>query len=254
MFTRCFMNGRLFEADPDCLMLRTADTKLTRDEMHTLASGVSVFGGALMFSDDLDGWGEEQHELALRLLPRVPARPRCPDLWRRDIPRLLLSELEDAEGVYLLLWAVNWADVERELAFDLGGLGLEPAPYHAFEFWTGRYLGESDRAFSLGRLPPHGSAVVRLTRSDAGPRLVGSTAHIAQGAAELERFELGGHDLKMDFKSRGALPARVVLCVPGATGMRVAASRGEVTMEELGGCVYALEFLLDREASIELEW
>lgn len=254
MFTRCFMSGRLFEGDPDCLLLRGADTKLTPDEIRTLASGIAVFGGALLLSDDLGQWGPEQEEMAARVLPQVKGRPRCPDLWTSEIPRYMLRTLSDPGGEYQLLWTVNWAGAQRDVEVTLTELGLGPGRYHACEFWTGRYLGEQTDKLLLEGLPAHGSAVVRLTPAIDEPRMVGSSIHVTQGAAELVRFEPLPGGLSMSFTSPVKTQAVVTLSLPGAGDLRARSGPGEIETRRLSTTVHRLEFELDRSREIELDW
>jgi alpha-galactosidase len=255
--TRSFMNGRLFEADPDCLMLRATDTRLNAGEIRTLASGIAVFGGAMLVSDDLALWGPEQEAMAARLLPHRRARARCPDLWHREVPRYLLSTLADPRGEYHLLWVVNWGASELEAEVGLDELGLEPGRYHACEFWTSSYLGETAGSFTLPALPPHASAVVRITGASDRPALVGSNIHVTQGAAEVARFEPRAGGLGIAFRSLVKIDAVAFLSMPGAAELRVSerdGPGGRVSIERLTTTVYRLEFELDREREIDLEW
>jgi alpha-galactosidase len=50
---RSFMHRRLWLNDPDCLMLRNAETELTAEQMRTWALAVGVSGGMALVSDDL---------------------------------------------------------------------------------------------------------------------------------------------------------------------------------------------------------
>jgi alpha-galactosidase len=50
---RQFMHRRLWLNDPDCVMLRTSHTELTRDEVHRWALAVGESGGMAVVSDDL---------------------------------------------------------------------------------------------------------------------------------------------------------------------------------------------------------
>jgi alpha-galactosidase len=50
---RSFMHRRLWLNDPDCLMLRNAETELTAEQMRTWAQAVGVSGGMALVSDDL---------------------------------------------------------------------------------------------------------------------------------------------------------------------------------------------------------
>lgn len=51
--TRSWMHRRLWLNDPDCLMLRTAETGLTPAEAHAWALAVGTSGGMALVSDDL---------------------------------------------------------------------------------------------------------------------------------------------------------------------------------------------------------
>ena len=51
--TRAFMHRRLWLNDPDCIMLRKADTDLTRAEAERWARTVGASGGLVVVSDDL---------------------------------------------------------------------------------------------------------------------------------------------------------------------------------------------------------
>jgi hypothetical protein len=211
----------------------------------------------MLVSDDLALWGPEQEAIAGRLLPHRCARTRCPDLWRREVPRYLLSTLADPRGEYHLLWVVNWGASELETEVGLDELGLEPGRYHACEFWTANYLGETAGSFSLPVLPPHGSAVVRITGASDGPALVGSNIHITQGAAGVARFEPRAGGLGIAFRSLVKMDAVAFLSVPGAGDLRVVnkdGPGGRVSIERLTTTVYRLEFELDRERDIDLDW
>jgi alpha-galactosidase len=50
---RSFMHRRLWLNDPDCLMLRDAETELTAEQMRTWTLAVGVSGGMALVSDDL---------------------------------------------------------------------------------------------------------------------------------------------------------------------------------------------------------
>lgn len=61
--TRSWMHRRLWLNDPDCLMLRTADTGLSPAAARTWAHTVAVSGGMALVSDDLSRLGREERAL-----------------------------------------------------------------------------------------------------------------------------------------------------------------------------------------------
>jgi alpha-galactosidase len=54
IIARSFMHRRLWLNDPDCLMLRASETRLSRDERFALASAIALSGGMLLFSDHMN--------------------------------------------------------------------------------------------------------------------------------------------------------------------------------------------------------
>lgn len=50
---RAWMHRRLWLNDPDCLMARSRDTQLTREEVGSLAAAIGATGGMLVVSDDV---------------------------------------------------------------------------------------------------------------------------------------------------------------------------------------------------------
>jgi alpha-galactosidase len=99
--SRSFLHRRLWLNDPDCLMLRTARTRLEPEQMRAWALAVGVSGGMALVSDDLALLGPD----ARALLDEVVALgrevddgshpPRCTDLLDHDPPtRLATSTME----------------------------------------------------------------------------------------------------------------------------------------------------------------
>lgn len=95
--SRSFLHRRLWLNDPDCVMLRTDQTKLDREQMRAWALAVGVSGGMALVSDDLAVLGPEARVLldeviALGRESDAGAHPpRCADLLDRDPPTRLVT-------------------------------------------------------------------------------------------------------------------------------------------------------------------
>jgi alpha-galactosidase len=258
VLTRYFMSNRLFEGDPDCLMLRESDTRLTLPERRTLASAIALFGGSFILSDDLGLWGEGELEMAARVLPHVRGNPFVPDIWKSEVPRFMVSRLEDPGGHYYSALIMNWSSAKKTMNVSLSELGVEPGKYHAHEFWTGRYLGEVVDVFRLVHVPAHGCAMVRLTPFSDAPRLVGSDIHVLQGAAELKRFKETPLGVWMTFTGPVDRTAEIALSLPrqarveSINGMR--SWKGDAELRRDTRTVYRLRFELDGPTEVELVW
>jgi alpha-galactosidase len=58
--TRAFMDKSFWINDPDCLMLRTVNTQLTKEERRSLYNLIMTVGGLLVTSDDFGLYGENE--------------------------------------------------------------------------------------------------------------------------------------------------------------------------------------------------
>jgi alpha-galactosidase len=83
------MHRRLWLNDPDCLMLRTADTSLEPAAVRAWAHAVALSGGMALVSDDLARLDDAAHGLLDEVVQlgrasddaaRGGASPRCDDL------------------------------------------------------------------------------------------------------------------------------------------------------------------------------
>ncbi|MBK9180158.1 MAG: alpha-galactosidase [Acidimicrobiales bacterium] len=95
---RSFQHRRLWVNDPDCLMLRTTDTALTRDEARAWALAVGMSGGMALVSDDLALLGADAEALLEEVVElgrtvddaaRLGPAPRCDDVLEHAWPRRL---------------------------------------------------------------------------------------------------------------------------------------------------------------------
>lgn len=63
IIARSFMHRRWWLNDPDCLMLRARETKLTPDERGALAATIAGSGGMLLVSDDMALVGDDERRI-----------------------------------------------------------------------------------------------------------------------------------------------------------------------------------------------
>lgn len=90
--SRNFANGLLWQADPDCILLRDRFHELTDEQVHSLALFAGLAGGVLMTSDHLDEVPAERRALLAQLAGDGQSRT-C------DFPRLGQSSLRHRIGV-----------------------------------------------------------------------------------------------------------------------------------------------------------
>jgi 2,3-diketo-5-methylthio-1-phosphopentane phosphatase len=169
VLARAWMHRRLWLNDPDCLMARSRDTRLTPDEARTLAIAIAATGGMMLFSDDWPSLGGEGRALvretlaAAREVDRLglPGRARARDPLAGDFAGRLAAL--DAAGGFLAL--LNPGDEPQECALDLQELALAPlvAPPEPL---LGSPLPDraADRRAPVS-LAPHQSALFRVRRA-----------------------------------------------------------------------------------------
>lgn len=98
--SRNFANGILWQADPDCILLRSRFHELTAAEVQSLAYFAGLSGGLLMTSDQLDEVSEERRQLLAQLIGDGTTHT-C------DFPRLgqgdsvLVQQVQESDGTVL---------------------------------------------------------------------------------------------------------------------------------------------------------
>jgi alpha-galactosidase len=225
VLARAWMHRRLWLNDPDCLMTRSDDTRLSADERRTLAAVVAASGGMTIFSDDVPRLSEESRHLVRDTLELARAVDRS---GRRGTARargLLLDEMPSglharAGSASLLAW-VNHTDSPESPAIDL--------PEHD-GFRSEALLGTVPVATQEGRrtIPPHATSLVRYDRpvrlavfcdfdgtfavQDVGATLARRHAGDRRPAlwARLERGELSAWEYNLELLDGLELPKAVL--------------------------------------------
>jgi alpha-galactosidase len=154
---RSFMHRRLWLNDPDCLMLRSRETRLSYEERFALAAAIAVSGGMLLVSDDLnllDADSENVLEMAARIGMDVDSAsnrqpPIARSLMRNTTVQTLVSQ--GSTGVFELL--VNTGETLQTVSTA----ELLSASRHA------EVVGPESATELTGtiELPPHSARIIR---------------------------------------------------------------------------------------------
>jgi len=145
---------------------------------------------------------------------RERAQPRS--YFERGIPESVTASVERPWGSWLLAGVFNADGRKRIAPLKWSELGLAEGRYHAVEFWSGSYLGQSESGVDLA-LPRHGAAALAVHRVSGEPQIIGSTFHIGQGAVELDdvRYDPQGEILSWNAHlGRRALGSFIVWLPP----------------------------------------
>ncbi len=158
VMTRSVTDRRWWRNDPDCLMVRDTDTKLTEDEVRLLATVMAMTDGMLVLSDRLTRLGAARRALIARARELAGGRVEVPDLFERAIPEVLVTRHDGRVDV----GALNSGDRPRRVTVDLPrrGVQCDDGTYH--EFWTGEAVPVRGGIADFGTLPPHAARVLRV--------------------------------------------------------------------------------------------
>lgn len=155
---RNFANGILWQADPDCVLLRERYHELSDAEVRSLALYAGLSGGVLMTSDALDELSEARVKLWKFILDAGINDCRFPLLGQSDDGVLVeVSQSDKLNAIYVF----NTSDetAERELTWDALGVNL---PNSVID-WTGNgQWGEVRGSFKL-TLEAHEGTLLLLT-------------------------------------------------------------------------------------------
>jgi len=121
--TRNHASGILWQADPDCVLLRDRFHELSEDEVRSLITFAGLSGGVLMTSDKLDEVPSVNAELFAALLRESRLDCRFGELGSNE--PVIVQSATRPDGSTITNW-FNAGDVERTVTTPNGSIGLPP--------------------------------------------------------------------------------------------------------------------------------
>jgi len=192
------LHRRWWWNDPDCLMVRDYDTRLTDDEVVSNVSLVGLSGGLMINSDNLIRLSPERQKLMNLLLPVLSKGGYPLDGLEREMAELYVLPVETGWQTWQDVAVFNWSDRPVHRQLDLKRLGwMSDSALHVFDFWKRTYRRLTGSMLDLGALPAHSCRLLRLCRADNTPGLVGDTLHITQGA-EIAALKVTANTLEVE--------------------------------------------------------
>jgi alpha-galactosidase len=166
VLNRCQMHRRLWINDPDCLLLRDTNTKLSPDERMSLVNAVIITGGMYLISDRLSGLGDDIWSWMAQIEPLVrhcdAGRAWPLDYMEREIPEIVLNS-----AGYLAVF--NFADqtVHKSIDWSRYMKGLLKEETLLIDAWTGEQFVASSGLLDLGLMRGHSSRLLRVQLDSA---------------------------------------------------------------------------------------
>lgn len=229
---RSAMHRKWWINDPDCLLVRKSKSRLSLAEIQTLATAIFLSGGMALLSDDMTDLDPDRWEIIRACLPPLgkPARPV--DLFEQNDPQIYYLPLPEKDRHLLAL--INWRNDTHTPAIDPKRLTLK-GPYHAFEYWTQRYIGViEDRKKELPfTLKPHGCALISLIPVSDEPRVIATSLHLSMGAIDVVEEKLEGNKLKVSLSLPGPRRGKVYVILPGKPAKEAIVSKEIAFMDRV---------------------
>lgn len=251
--TRSMLHNRWWINDPDVLLVRD-DMELTLEEVQSLASMISLSGGMVMLSDDLEKISAERIKLAAKLLPALDKRPTVVDWFEAHMPSKLRLDFSGKAGEWELISISNWTNHAQTMRVDLQEFRLKNGNYWIHSFWDHRVWMTSDaKPFELANVPPHSTVVMAIREYKANNACyLGSDLHMSQGYEVVEWApRISGVDIKL------ALPrtaeGMVTLALP-KTPRQARLDGKNITWESVAQKVYRFPVRFKRKAKLSIEY
>lgn len=207
--TRAHLHGALFQNDPDCLLVRRSQSRLTDAEVETLAAVLSLTGGMILLGDDVGELDADRLQLAERALPPLGRAAQAQGLLTEAFPSRFVRRQDDEA----LAAVINWRDQTATPTVSAVELGLPAGPYHVYDCFRDRYHALApDERLALS-IAAHGTSLLLLRRRrDERPQVVSVTHHLGQTTALLKSESWDGE--------RGLLSVELELPLPNRAPLR----------------------------------
>ena len=253
VLARMPMHKRWWVNDPDCVLVRQEDTRLTPAEVQSLATVISLSGGSLIVSDDLAALSSERIEWLGRLLPTLDGRARVPDALECGEPSEIVLPQSGAAGEWTLLARLNWDDQPRVQALDLEHFGLPAsASYLWADPWerrTGLVVG---RMLHLPAIPSHGVRFLAVRPATGEPTWVGDTLHISQGQV-VNRWQVTKDGLRARLSLGRPCRGEAWIWLPGSPS-QVLLDGQPATVRPKGDGIFAIQIAIQTESDLTVRW
>ncbi len=207
---RSFMHKYFWINDPDCLMIRRKNTKLSLAEIRLQMTVFGISGGQILISDDMTILSKDEINDAKLLIP--PYNPIgfdavVIDAFKSPIPSIYMLETNEVIGHRFLVAIINWKDqkdTKKVKIYDLIGKYIDKnKKYYVFSFWDKNFIGkfELDDIIEIQDIYAHSCSYLSIIPIDNNSEkdiiLVSSDFHISQGCNEITSFEFQKNNNKI---------------------------------------------------------
>jgi len=154
---RNFTNSRFYEVDPDCILLRDYETKITETEATSLALYMGVAQGMILTSDYIQDCPPHRLEIFKFLQGDNKAVKFKPRLLGRESDLIIYGGVNTSTGMHILFFFNNTEEAVDK-SYELEKLGARGR--HAVD-WLGEKTLIGEETIHV-KLEPHASTLIYL--------------------------------------------------------------------------------------------
>jgi alpha-galactosidase len=229
-----YANGKLWIGDAD--QLHVVDP-LTAGQARIWATLVGLSGGVVLTGDKVWEIPKDRLDMMKAVVPAYGVAARPVDMFERyeQFPNVYVLPVPKSWSQDVVVAVMNWDTIPLKKSVDLA-LHLEvPADrrYHAYEFWTGKYLGVFSGVLDVA-VPGHDVACVNLVPVQEGrPQVISTGRHITQGGVDLESVSWDESAKTLNGRSKtlvAKVPYTITLAMPSGMAVSDAVADGKNKM------------------------
>ena len=253
ILTRANLHQHWWINDPDCLLIRP-DTRLSLEEVQSLASVIALTGGSLLVSDDLPKLTRDRLRFAECLLPVMGQRAQVLDWFDAKMPSMLRLDEVNETGEWHILTKFNWKDTPADITLSTTEYQLPAGEYWVSEFWSGTTsMVSNGGAFTIKNVSAHGCAVTAWRKPQSEKAVyLGSDLHISQGM-EVAEWHAGSREIKLKLHLPRKTSGKIRLYVKGdVKNVLVNGQKVDAIQDTLGILTFPLAFAETAEIKILL--
>jgi alpha-galactosidase len=210
-----WMHQRLWTNDPDCLLVREQESRLTLAEVQSWATVIGLSGGMVLLSDDLSRLEPERAALVPLMFPPLGKEAVALPPYVDALPSRIELAVERPWARWLVAALFNWQATAQPLHFDPVAWSLpQDTPYHLFDRWTNEHWGPCTGPMSLPPTPAHGVRLLSVHADRGYPQLIGSTLHLLSGVVELADERWSDERLQLTLGCPGEHTGALAVYVP----------------------------------------
>ncbi len=217
-----------WDADPDALMIRRQNTPsrnlnltlglLNDDEARTSVLNQFMGAGLACSTEPMRQIEDDRLWMLRHVLPVYPGIPHPRDfLSGSRYPACIDLAYPD----YHMICQINWSDTESvpctlRLNHDLlGDFANLSDTFTVCDFWGQSYQEHipRDAEVTLGTIPPHGTALLKILPQHTAPAVLTSTGHFSMGA-EFSCLKIEEDTLILDMDWKFPCPVRYGIRLP----------------------------------------